>query len=279
MIQKDEIHENFNRSPVDDDDDDQQQILVSKSSPSSSSVDHYPTTEILSNQRQILFDRALGQMLNRHFYLTEYRFPSSDRFEGWIYTYNRHRYQLIISEQFSCSCARFHEDYVCKHFLFVLKRVFNVDLHSLDMRLAIMQYHRFTVQDLELIFRGQLRRLCPLVTPLSEWKKNERLPLTLKRQSIDQTDICPICFERLLIRGKKLVTCFTSCGKSIHENCMKEWKRVKGKSANCPLCQAPWVKPTAAEKAVLDHYTDRARSEQKREKYILCCLYSPPNWC
>lgn len=218
-------------------------------------------------------------MLIRHFYLTECTFPTSDRFEGWVYTYNRHRYKVVISYQSSCSCREFRRNYVCKHFLFVLKRIFNVNLHSVDFRLALMHYHHFTVPDLEYIFQGQLRRLCTVATPVSETKKNEELPASLKRQSIDSTDVCPICFERLLIGGKKLVTCFTSCGKSMHQSCMKEWKRVKGKSTNCPLCQAHWVKPSAAEKAVLDHYADRSYSPEAEERYIFCCLYTPPNWC
>jgi len=141
-----------------------------------------------------------------------------------------------------------------------------------------MQYHRFTIIDLEHIFQGQSRRLCPIVTPLLEINKKEKLPLTLKRQSIDYNDVCPICFERLLIKNRKLVTCFYSCGKSMHENCMNEWKRVKGKSTSCPLCQARWVNALSAEKAVLDHYSHRSYPIDKHEKYILCCLYTPPDW-
>lgn len=235
--------------------------------------------EVLTNDQQIIFDKAFGQMFRQHFYLAEYAFPSFDRFEGWVYTYNRNQYQVIISHQFSCSCQPFRENDVCKHFLFVLKRVFNVNLHAVDIRLAIMHYHHFTDEDLQMIFRGQLRRLCPLATPMPGWKKQEQLPLTLQRQSIDENDVCPICFERLLIGQKKLVTCFTSCGKSMHKNCMKEWKRVKGKSTNCPLCQAPWIKPTAAEKAILDHLMNDRSPERKRDRYVLCCLYTPPNWC
>jgi hypothetical protein len=142
-----------------------------------------------------------------------------------------------------------------------------------------MQYHHFTSTDLEHIFEGQSRRLCPIALPELDLDKKEKPSLTLKRQSIDDNDVCPICFERLLIKNKKLVTCFYSCGKSMHENCMNEWKRVKGKSTNCPLCQAPWNNASKAEKAVLDHYAHRSYSANKRERYILCCLYTPPNWC
>lgn len=218
-------------------------------------------------------------MLTRHFYLTDHQFSSSDRFEGWVYTYNRHRYKIIISYISSCSCKKFKENYVCKHFLFVLKRIFNVDLYSFDLRLSIMQYHYFTSTDLEQIFQGQNRQRCPIVTPLLNKNDIVKLPVTLKRQSIDQNDICAICFERLLIKGKRLVTCFHSCGKSMHENCMNQWKRVKGKSTSCPLCQVPWIKSSTIEKAVLDHYADRSYSVDKRERYIFCCLYTPPDWC
>jgi hypothetical protein len=233
--------------------------------------------EVLSNQRQIIFDKALGQMLTRHFYLTQHKFSSSDCFEGWINTYNRHRYKVIISYNSSCSCKKFKQNYVCKHFLFILKRIFNVDLYSFELRLSIMQYHHFTSNDLEHIFQGQIRRICPIVTPISQINKKEKLPVILKRQSIDYNDVCPICFERLLIKDRKLVTCFSSCGKSMHKNCMNEWKRVKGKSTNCPLCQAPWIKPSTAEKAVLDHYAHRSYPMDKHEKYIFCCLYTPPD--
>ena len=220
-------------------------------------------------------------MLRRHFYLTEHEFPSFDRFEGWVDTYNRHRYQVIISYHSSCSCEKFKRNNVCKHFLFVLKRIFNADLYSFDLRASIMQYHYFTSTDLEHIFRGQIRRLCPIVTPSLESKKTkqEQLLLSLKRQSIDHNDICAICFERVLIRGRPLVTCFNSCGKSMHKNCMDEWKRVKGKEMNCPLCQAPWIKPSAAEQKVLDYYAHRSFPPVKKQKYILCCLYTSPACC
>ncbi len=218
-------------------------------------------------------------MLIRHFYLVQHEFLSSDRFEGWVYTYNRHQYKVIISHNSSCSCKKFRQNYVCKHFLFVLKRIFNVNLHSSDLRLSIMQYHHFTPIDLEQIFHGQIRRLCPIVTPSLESKEKEKSPVTFKRQSIDSNDVCPICFERLLVEGRRLVTCFNSCGKSMHENCLNEWKRVKGKSTNCPLCQAPWINTSTTEKAVLDHYAHRSRPFDKQEKYILCCLYTPPDYC
>lgn len=219
-------------------------------------------------------------MLTRHFYLTDHEFTSFDQFEGWVNTYNRHRYKIILSYYSSCSCKQFRKYYVCKHFLFVLKRIFNVDLHSYELRLSIMQYHYFTSEELDYIFRGQIRRLWPIVPPSLETnEKVEKSSLVLKRQTIEQNDVCPICFERLLIRGRRLVTCFSSCGKSMHKNCMSEWKRVKGKEANCPLCQAPWIKPSVAEKAVLDHYARRSYPVDEHERYILCCLYTPPSWC
>ncbi|CAF1416026.1 unnamed protein product [Rotaria sordida] len=261
-------------------DDDKQLILQTySSSSSSSSVEHDDSIkEILSNHRKILFDKALGEMLTRHFYLIQHEFLSSDRFEGWIYTYNRHRYKIIISYHSSCSCKKFQKNNVCKHFLFVLKRIFNIDLYSLDLRLSIMEYRRFTNIDLEYIFQGQIRRLCSIVPPSSQLNKKEQLLLTFKCQSIDYNDVCPICFERLLMKNRKLVTCFYSCGKSMHKDCMNEWKHIKGKSTNCPLCQAHWINASAAEKAVIDYYARRSYPIEKQKKYILCCLYTPPDY-
>ncbi|CAF3987454.1 unnamed protein product [Rotaria sp. Silwood2] len=276
QLQESETHENIYPSSSDDD---KQHILQSRSlSLSSSSSEHHdPIKEILSNRRNIIFDKALGQMLTRHFYLIQHEFSFSDQFEGWIYTYNRHRYKIIISYRSSCSCKKFQQNNVCKHFLFVLKRIFNVDLNSFDLRLSIMEYRRFTNIDLEHIFQGQSRRLCPIVPPLSQLNKKEQLPLTFKRQSIDYNDVCPICFECLLMKDRRLVTCFYSCGKSMHENCMNEWKHVKGKSTNCPLCQAHWINASTVGKAVIDYYTCRSYPIEKHEKYIFCCLYTPPD--
>lgn len=218
-------------------------------------------------------------MLTRHYYLLQHEFVSCDRFEGWICTYNRHRYKIVISYQSSCSCREFRRNYVCKHFLFVLKRIFNADLYSPELRLSVMLYRQFTIIDLEQIFQGQARRLCPVVVPMVKDGDKEQASLAFKRQSIDRDDVCPICFERLLIRNRKIVTCFHSCGKSIHENCMREWKRVKGKATSCPLCQARWTPPSAVEQAVLTHYSHRSQPVSKRERYILCCLYTPPDCC
>lgn len=216
-------------------------------------------------------------MLTRHFYLIQHEFVTNDQFEGWVYTYNRHQYKIIISYRSLCSCKKFKKYNVCKHFLFVLKRIFNVDLYSMDIRWSIMEYQRFDKHDLENIFQGQVRRVCPIVPPSVSIQSNkkEKLPLTFKRQSIYFNDPCPICFERLLTKDKKLVTCFYSCGKSIHESCMNEWIHVKGKSTKCPLCQAPWIKASAAQKVVLDFYARRSYPIEKREKYFLCCLYTP----
>jgi hypothetical protein len=218
-------------------------------------------------------------MLTRHYYLLHHEFVSFDRFEGWIYTCNHHRYKIVISYESSCSCQEFRRNYVCKHFLFVLKRIFNTDLYSPDLRLAVMLYRQFTIIDLEQIFQGQARRLCPVAAPTAQEAQKEDSPLAFKRQSIDGDDVCPICFERLLIKNRKIVTCFRSCGKSMHESCMKQWKRVKGKLTNCPLCQARWITPSAVEQAVLAHYSHRSQAVDKRERYILCCLYTPPDWC
>ena len=232
--------------------------------------------EILSQHRQIIFDRAFGQMLQRHFYLLSHQFPSFDRFEGSISTYNRHRYEIVISYNFFCSCRRFSLDYVCKHLLFVLKRIFNVNLYSFDLRLAIMQYHQLTLEDLERIFHGQIRRICPMATPTLS---NDKLPFTLKRQSIDGQDVCPICFERLLLTKKNLLTCFYSCGKSMHETCLNEWKRYHGKNFRCPICQIQWNQLNETQRAVLDYYAHRSESGHPRERYVLCCLYTPPDCC
>ncbi|CAF3322335.1 unnamed protein product [Rotaria socialis] len=230
--------------------------------------------DILSNDRNIIFDKALGKMLIRSFYLIQHEFPSSDQFECLISTYNRHRCKIIISYESSCSCKTFRKNNVCKHFLFVLKRIFNVDLHSLDIRLAIMEHHQFTNADLEYIFQGQVRRLCSVTSPLLQLDTKENLVLSFKRQSIGFEDVCPICFERLIIKNKKLVTCFYSCGKSMHKTCMNEWKHTKGKATNCPYCQVHWIDPSAAQKTVLDYYAKRAHPIEKREKYFLCCLYT-----
>ena len=237
-------------------------------------------SDYLSLEQQIVFDKVYGQMLTRHFYLTEHQFTLFDHFEGWVTTYNRHRYKVIVSYHSSCSCKTFQKIYVCKHFLFVLKRIFNVDLYSYEIRRSIMRDHYFTAEELEDIFHGQLRRLCPISTPRTDIQPKDKSTLTLRRQSIDHDDVCPICFERLLVKGKQLVTCFSSCGKSMHKHCMNEWKRVKGKQTTCPLCQAPWRKPTASEKAVLDHYARRAHPQDDvYQKYIFCCLYTRPHWC
>jgi Ring finger domain len=213
-------------------------------------------------------------MLRRHFYLIHHEFISFDRFQGWILTTNNHRYKIIIATTFSCSCQRFHRDDICKHFLFVLKRVFNVNLYAFDLRLALMQYHQLSSHDLERIFRGQRRRQCPIVLPTFE---HEHSSLPMKRQSIDTNDVCPICFERLLLTKTKLVTCFVSCGKSMHAHCMIHWKRINRKSIRCPFCQAQWISATVAQKAVLDYYAHRSHANVKQEKYIFCCLYTPPN--
>ncbi|CAF4330285.1 unnamed protein product, partial [Rotaria sordida] len=84
QLQESETHKNIYPSSLDDD---KQQILQSCSSSSSEHNDSIK--EILSNHRKILFDKVLGEMLTRHFYLIQHEFLSSDRFEGWIYTYNR----------------------------------------------------------------------------------------------------------------------------------------------------------------------------------------------
>ncbi|CAF1359820.1 unnamed protein product [Rotaria sordida] len=98
QLQESETHVYIYPSSLDDD-----KQLILQSCSSSSSEHNDSIKEILPNHRKILFDKVLGEMLTRHFYLIQHEFLSSDRFEGWIYTYNRHRYKIIISYHSSCS--------------------------------------------------------------------------------------------------------------------------------------------------------------------------------
>lgn len=136
--------------------------------------------------------------------------------------------------RYSCECMDFKiRRNICKHVIFILMRVMQVDYNILQDYFKISQH--------ELNNLHQYRDRSNITRRIIVKDK-------VKRRDIDEnTDECPICFELLLDNNKKvkdkLIWCEHGCGNSIHERCFTAWSIAltkQGKKVTCVLCRNNW---------------------------------------
>lgn len=71
----------------------------------------------------------------------------------------------------------------------------------------------------------------------------------------DEGGTCPVCLEEM--EGDGMVTCST-CGNSVHDECLRRWKRSRGRRVtSCVVCRARWRERREVERYVnLGGYVD-----------------------
>ena len=76
---------------------------------------------------------------------------------------------------------------------------------------------------------------CPEYSPL-------RSPVA--QRVIEDDEVCAICCDTM-DSTSNVVYCMSSCGKSVHEACWKNWQTAQlnqGRAPACVHCRAPWKK-------------------------------------
>ena len=133
--------------------------------------------------------------------------------------------------EYSCACMDHAiRKNICKHIVFVLMRVMQVDYNILQGYFNISQTQLRNVHQ----YRERQR-------PSSKPVEVKREP-TVEKRKIEKDTECPICFE-LLNEKDKLVWCQHGCGNSIHLGCFNQWSNSltrQRKKVTCVLCRNIW---------------------------------------
>ena len=157
----------------------------------------------------------------------------------------------LDSNAFVCTCpdykiralglgGRFdpNPDHVCKHIYFVLSKILKLDSQVVKS---------YTPAKCEVLYQ----QVSYLLNKLSEGLDPEPMfeEETAIQRDIEEDDFCPICFEDFTqdkvldmfepeTIDKPIVYCKASCGKSVHEECMKTWLQH---NSTCIYCRAVWI--------------------------------------
>lgn len=143
-------------------------------------------------------------------------------------------YSVSIQKQPQCTCPDYKQRKKrCKHIYFVLLRIMKVKNED-----------QLEYSDADLI---QMIKNIPEITKnlivnkkvAEEYKKIDS-KTGLVEKNMDADDLCPICLDDLN-NGQPIDYCKFSCGKCIHEACLKMW--IQGSKSNkCLFCTQPWTK-------------------------------------
>ncbi|KAA6380311.1 MAG: hypothetical protein EZS28_024162 [Streblomastix strix] len=191
-----------------------------------------------SQATQDMIQRALYQRL----FLVDRTVKSQYKREYSILGTTGNFYTVIIGEKVQCSCPDFDIGHICKHIIFTMIRVLQLQKNS-----------QYVYQ------KGLLRdELTEIFTHADEMKQRHQqngfnpLPyadnkiLTAYHQITDahptaaRKDIkgpCPICFDDL--EQRECVWCRYGCGQNVHSECWKMWNTVHN---SCVFCRIDWEK-------------------------------------
>ncbi|MCL7024975.1 hypothetical protein MKW94_014145 [Papaver nudicaule] len=156
-------------------------------------------------------------------------------------------YTVTLSTAPSCNCP--DRTVPCKHILFVFLRVLGVSLDDQCLRrktLRTCQVIRLlnTPTSLQSVAGSRARERFHHLFSASNASPPQRIEL-------EKDVTCPICLDEMNT-GDQVVECGT-CRNVLHTECLKSWKRSRGRYANCVICRARW-----REKAEQDKYLNLA---------------------
>ncbi|KAJ8751235.1 hypothetical protein K2173_016416 [Erythroxylum novogranatense] len=161
-------------------------------------------------------------------------------------------YTVTLTSNPSCTCP--DRTTPCKHILFVFIRVLGVPLDDACLRrrsLRPCQLNRLlgtqTVPD-ALAGASLRRRFHELFFQARQAGDNNI--------EVEDGTTCPICLDEIE-KEEKVVACGT-CRNVVHEECLKRWKRSRGRRAtSCVICRARW----------------RDRNDQIQDSYLNLAAY------
>ena len=161
-------------------------------------------------------------------------------------------YKVVIGQVPSCDCPDHAKGNLCKHILFVLLKVMNIDAES-----PLIYQAAYLQSELEGMFAVmQARRVGGLVVAntkvrakYASMQKKEEGTVDSKgekdytgppRQSLEGDNDCPICFD-VMTPGAGLTFCRAACGANFHADCIKRWITQQTGQPTCPNCRQFWV--------------------------------------
>ncbi|SGY24324.1 BQ5605_C037g11645 [Microbotryum silenes-dioicae] len=168
--------------------------------------------------------------------------PTSEKFSVLGSTGNV--YIVTIDSEPACTCPDAQKGNFCKHILFVMLKVLQVNPSSnLWYQAALL------LTELEEIFASarptpqdeQTRRAQAAYRKVVGKEESDALEApdsSSKNRVPEEGDACPVCYEDYEAgKVQGLVFC-ESCGNGLHAECFRSWSRQQN---TCVMCRAPWV--------------------------------------
>ena len=126
---------------------------------------------------------------------------------------------------------------VCKHIAFVGLKVLKYPLSQLSE--TFLQTLQWTNDDIAIILDKMYDTIDRTVIDDNLIQRFKGLAVDKKDTTsnvrhIEEDDDCPICYD-LLTNSKQLYACNT-CGKSVHDECIKKWFTLQN---TCVYCRTP----------------------------------------
>jgi len=158
-------------------------------------------------------------------------------------------YTVTISHIPKCNCPDFEKGNLCKHILFIYMKVLKVKSEQ-----HIYQKALLTSELQEIFSQAPKDPSANIVADKTVQEKYQEIvgPRIefVPQKAIEPDDTCPVCYDSMSA-SEALVFCKSSCGKSLHAQCFKEWSVAKHGKPTCVFCRANWVEETNSKKIIL----------------------------
>uniref|UniRef100_A0A7S3H0S9 SWIM-type domain-containing protein n=1 Tax=Spumella elongata TaxID=89044 RepID=A0A7S3H0S9_9STRA len=163
-------------------------------------------------------------------------------------------YDVKIQQQPTCSCPDCARGKLCKHIIFVMVKVLQVDRNSeliyqnalLQSELSTIFIHAPPIHNGVLANRNVVNAYKKAIhgepIDLTEDDKPTEVPVVVEKKPEGE---CPVCFDSLEVALTLLDSCAT-CRNFIHKECLQNWIKVK---RTCCYCRSSWCSHGTASAA------------------------------
>jgi len=142
--------------------------------------------------------------------------------------------QFMVSIGFEQRCTCESKE-ICIHILYIMIRYFGVPTDC-----DLLWQRSLTENEIGRILDRKIKINAPTKPPVVYRTKSGKTKV--KRLTISEEDVCPICYDTLHGCPKeKIAWCRTGCGGNFHRKCVKEWiasRRNHGEDPTCPICRS-----------------------------------------
>jgi len=166
-------------------------------------------------------------------------------------------YTVTISHMPKCNCPDFEKGNLCKHILFIYMKVLKVKREQLIYQKALL-----TIELQEIFLQAPQDPSANIIADKSVKEKYQEIisgrpptEIIVPQKAIEPDDMCPVCYDTMS-PSETLVFCKSSCGKSLHALCFKEWSLAKNGKPTCVYCRANWVDEVTPNKNTPIHLNE-----------------------